>query len=261
LADGIVAEQKSPALCWWQPMAVQRARQDHTCSQTAIRADGEVVELAPGMSVHSGDQTGTRRVLWLLLDSLAEIRLNSFHERQQTSARLRKSRGLNMTFLKLLIPRLVIANILFAFVYYGLAVGIISENLRTQITATSTELFLDFLLKMNIMLFACWTVCFLLFYFSSGNNNRNTKIASTFSDVFCVIPPIAITYMPLITGRAFGLNSYADSAGDIVTSGFLTTYGYDLYQRLAVDVTFFAFAYVTLSFLTDRSRALWGSEQ
>ncbi|AMS43270.1 hypothetical protein FHS67_002499 [Aminobacter aminovorans] len=64
-----------------------------------------------------------------------------------------------------------------------------------------------------------------------------------------------------MTGRAFGLNSYADSVGDIVTGGFLTEYGYDLYQRMAVDVTFFALAYVTLSFLTDRSRALWRREQ
>jgi len=167
---------------------------------------------------------------------------------------------LNMQLLKILVPRFIIANILFIVTYYGLAISIITPGLSSK-NATSNAFLPEFLLKMNIMFFPSWIILFLSAYFSSRKKNRNIKSASIFSDIFIVIPPIAMTFKTLMTGREIGISSYADSVGDIVTGGYLTEYGYDLYQRMVVDVAFFAIAYVTLSFLTDRSRTLWGSEQ
>lgn len=48
---------------------------------TTIRADGEDVELTPGMSVTAEIKTGDRRVIEFLLDPLMEMKDEAFHER------------------------------------------------------------------------------------------------------------------------------------------------------------------------------------
>ena len=49
--------------------------------QSSVRADGDIVELTPGMSVTAEIKTGSRRVLQFLLDPLMEVKDEAFHER------------------------------------------------------------------------------------------------------------------------------------------------------------------------------------